>query len=437
MFNRIRTSFLYLFALATLTSTQAQAVEYCASRSQSAYYEWISSVTVNGSTFPSGSNITYSMSPMVMRANVGSNSIRLFSGYAYSLYPENWAVFIDLNQDGIFSADEKVFSGVATNYLIGNFNVPATAKNGRTRMRVSMKYGSQPQPCETFYYGEVEDYNIDISGGSGTAPTPVPTPVPTPLPTPVPTPVPTPPPATATVSMLIGFDQGYGQNHTVVAKFMKFGILYSSSNFFYAGSAPSRVINLEVDQGSTMEWYAYADANPSVKYLPSTCSQQIVSNTCVMQFSTVQQTALFKQPPPPATLPSGPIQVDQLLNFDGLFGGATYKPGPSVVIDGVTFATTNPYFYNQSGAPFNSAALGFGNVAMTFPAQIQGLSFQASGMCTNCVQTVQVKADGVLIGTFNLSYNTISTISIPLATPATKIEFNQNMTIDNLGIDYK
>jgi hypothetical protein len=29
-------------------------------------------------------------------------------------------------------------------------------------MRVQMKYGSAPAPCETFGYGEVEDYAVSI-----------------------------------------------------------------------------------------------------------------------------------------------------------------------------------------------------------------------------------------------------------------------------------
>jgi hypothetical protein len=35
-------------------------------------------------------------------------------------------------------------------------------------MRIQMHYGSQvTNPCSTFNYGEVEDYTINISGGSG------------------------------------------------------------------------------------------------------------------------------------------------------------------------------------------------------------------------------------------------------------------------------
>ena len=34
--------------------------------------------------------------------------------------------------------------------------------NGQTRMRISMKNGSSPGPCEIFFGGEVEDYTVDF-----------------------------------------------------------------------------------------------------------------------------------------------------------------------------------------------------------------------------------------------------------------------------------
>ncbi len=43
--------------------------------------------------------------------------------------------------------------------------LPATtALAGTTRMRVAMKYNAAPTSCETFSYGEVEDYTVNIGG---------------------------------------------------------------------------------------------------------------------------------------------------------------------------------------------------------------------------------------------------------------------------------
>jgi hypothetical protein len=42
--------------------------------------------------------------------------------------------------------------------LTSTFTVPTSALAGTTRMRVSMKYNAAQTACETFAYGEVEDY---------------------------------------------------------------------------------------------------------------------------------------------------------------------------------------------------------------------------------------------------------------------------------------
>jgi hypothetical protein len=77
-----------------------------------------------------------------------------------------WRVWIDYNQNGVFTdAGEQVvsttFNGAGNK--TGTFTIPTTALLGTTRMRVSAKYGAYSTPCETFTYGEVEDYTINIS----------------------------------------------------------------------------------------------------------------------------------------------------------------------------------------------------------------------------------------------------------------------------------
>src|SRR5690606_28586383 len=83
-----------------------------------------------------------------------------------SVYSEAYRVWIDYNQDGDFSdSGEQVFNRNRTTAspISGSFTVPASALNGATRMRVSMKYNASPTACETFSYGEVEDYTVIIS----------------------------------------------------------------------------------------------------------------------------------------------------------------------------------------------------------------------------------------------------------------------------------
>jgi len=96
----------------------------------------------------------------------GSNTIIFSAGFSASAYTEYWKVWIDYNQNGTFETTEQVASGSSSSSgnLSGTFTVPTTALSGATRMRVSMKYGAAPTACETFSYGEVEDYTVNIGG---------------------------------------------------------------------------------------------------------------------------------------------------------------------------------------------------------------------------------------------------------------------------------
>ncbi|HIC30888.1 MAG TPA: DUF5011 domain-containing protein [Flavobacteriaceae bacterium] len=84
-------------------------------------------------------------------------------------YSEGYSVWIDYNQDGDFTdSGEQVWTNAATQNspVSGSFTVPASATNGATRMRVSMKYNGIPTSCEAFSYGEVEDYTVNIITGT-------------------------------------------------------------------------------------------------------------------------------------------------------------------------------------------------------------------------------------------------------------------------------
>ena len=100
----------------------------------------------------------------------------LFSGMEYSItitptwtsqvYNEGYAVWIDYNYDGDFDdSGELVWTQTITQNspVTGSFTVPDDiAFEESTRMRVSMKYNGIPTACESFDYGEVEDYMINL-----------------------------------------------------------------------------------------------------------------------------------------------------------------------------------------------------------------------------------------------------------------------------------
>ena len=153
-------------------STTAATVTYCASRGNSVADEWIDRVSLNNLTRTSGADGGYIYSTTTTANVVANTSYSLgYSAGFRSGYSANqfWRVWIDYNRNGLFTdAGEQVVSRSSTSAsnLSTSITIPTTARNGVTRMRVSMKWNSaQTSSCETFSYGEVEDYNVNISGG--------------------------------------------------------------------------------------------------------------------------------------------------------------------------------------------------------------------------------------------------------------------------------
>lgn len=147
--------------------TAAATLTYCTSKGSNASYEWIDLVEYGGFSNPSGSDVGYKDNTgLTANVNRGaSTTIYISAGYASTKYTEYWKVWIDFNQDGDFDdSGELVVSGSSSSdaKLSATFTIPSTATLGKTRMRVSMKYNSAQTQCETFSYGEVEDYSVNI-----------------------------------------------------------------------------------------------------------------------------------------------------------------------------------------------------------------------------------------------------------------------------------
>ncbi len=141
---------------------------YCTSAGTNSSYEWIANVTVGALNNSTGTNGGYAdFTSTELDVEKGSSyAVSLSPGFSGSTYEEYWKIWIDYNQDGDFSdAGELVYDAgsMSTATVSGSIAIPSTVSTGRTRMRVSMKYNGAQTECETFEYGEVEDYTVNVN----------------------------------------------------------------------------------------------------------------------------------------------------------------------------------------------------------------------------------------------------------------------------------
>jgi Zn-dependent metalloprotease len=146
---------------------------YCASAGLSTANEYIKTVAFGSIDNVSGNNGGYGdFTALSTNVTAGQTvSIQVQAGFTGATRKEAWTVYIDYNGDKDFNDAGETLGPVtatSTGLLTKTFKIPATAKNGATRMRVQMHYNTGvTDPCATFDFGEVEDYTVVISGGSG------------------------------------------------------------------------------------------------------------------------------------------------------------------------------------------------------------------------------------------------------------------------------
>lgn len=148
--------------------------QYCASSGYNINLnEYIGRVQLN--TIDNWSDYEYGYSDFT------NLSTTLMKGQSYSITitpvivnvshrKETFSVWIDYNQNGHFEDPEELVhrdtrTVTSMTPVSGSFTIPASALNGSTRMRISMKFLEYATPCEIFTYGEVEDYTVVISDG--------------------------------------------------------------------------------------------------------------------------------------------------------------------------------------------------------------------------------------------------------------------------------
>ncbi|MBK8492003.1 MAG: fibronectin type III domain-containing protein [Saprospirales bacterium] len=162
------------------TSFTTLGASYCASASTNVNDEYIGRVQLNTINNPSGAQFYSNFTSISTNLTQGQNyTVTVTPTWTGTVYPEGYAVWIDYNNDQDFGdAGELVWSKAASTNTpnSGSFTVPSGTSLTSVRMRVSMKYNGIPTSCETFTYGEVEDYTVNlIAGGGDTQPPTAPT----------------------------------------------------------------------------------------------------------------------------------------------------------------------------------------------------------------------------------------------------------------------
>jgi chitodextrinase len=149
-------------------TTLASSVTYCTATATNTADERIQRVQFGTINNPSTSTAGYenytAISTNVVRGT--ANTITITPLWTATVYSETYAVYIDYNQNGVFTdAGETAYTRATTTAtpIIGTITIPTTAALGSTRMRVMMKYSTLPtSSCGSYTYGQVEDYTLNI-----------------------------------------------------------------------------------------------------------------------------------------------------------------------------------------------------------------------------------------------------------------------------------
>jgi M6 family metalloprotease-like protein len=154
-------------------TTPSGTVTYCASKGNSTTYEWIDLVQFAGINRTSGADGGYSDNTSMVGTVSRNSTVTMYisAGFRSTAYTEYWSVYIDFNQNGTFETSEKVVSGSSSSSatLSASVTIPSTATLGYTRMRVILSSSSSTTACNSYSYGETEDYTVNITS-AGYAP---------------------------------------------------------------------------------------------------------------------------------------------------------------------------------------------------------------------------------------------------------------------------
>ncbi len=139
---------------------------YCGAQGNDTQYEWLDKVDIQSLSDSTGDNSGYlfSKGPNAVLHEDSSYVISLSPGFDNGTYSEYFRIWIDLNRNGSFDTpDEELFAKDAvTSTVTDTLTIPDSIAQGGSRMRIAMKFDAAPGPCESFDFGEVEDYCVRL-----------------------------------------------------------------------------------------------------------------------------------------------------------------------------------------------------------------------------------------------------------------------------------
>ncbi len=149
---------------------------YCTAKADHSDDEWISSVVIGNWVHESGNggngyqDFTGSQPGILQLAPQTIENVTIVPGFGGLPYKEYFRIYVDFNMDGDFNdPGELAFNPLWANDgpTTGTLVTPGFTVSGLTRMRVMMKYKGgnnlPPTPCESFDFGQVEDYCVDLA----------------------------------------------------------------------------------------------------------------------------------------------------------------------------------------------------------------------------------------------------------------------------------
>ena len=153
---------------------KSTALTYCDAQATSTNNDYERIVNVKFADIDNASTPLYDNNGYEDFTNIVGN-VQTNKGYPIEVKIVNFSgdktsIWIDYNQDGVFTDDEKTNMTVNAATSTGLVKIPSNAKLGKTRMRVRTAFLTDPQPCGNNTFGQVEDYTIDIQEGVASVP---------------------------------------------------------------------------------------------------------------------------------------------------------------------------------------------------------------------------------------------------------------------------